>query len=102
MKNPVKTIETDVWLLGKMGIVTAAPLLLIMKQPDLGTSLVLCAIFVGMVFISGVSWKILVPIFSVNYCTYFHYFLFHIMATGFVENIFRSQTISIWTYLFLD
>ena len=64
MKNPVKTIETDVWLLGKMGMVTAAPLLLIMKQPDLGTSLVLCAIFVGLVFISGVSWKILVPIFS--------------------------------------
>lgn len=64
IKNPVKSIETDLWLLGKMGIVTAAPLLLIMKQPDLGTSLVLCAILVGMVFISGVSWKILLPIFS--------------------------------------
>lgn len=64
IKNPVKTIETDIWLLGKMGITTAVPLLLIMKQPDLGTSLVLCAILVGMVFISGVSWKILLPIFS--------------------------------------
>ena len=28
MKNPVKTIETDLWLLGKMGIVTAAPLII--------------------------------------------------------------------------
>ena len=64
LKNPAKTMETDLWLLGKMGIVTAVPLLLIMKQPDLGTSLVLCAILVGMVFISGVSWKILLPIFS--------------------------------------
>ena len=64
VKNPVKTIETDIWLLGKMGIVTAVPLLLIMKQPDLGTSLVLCAILVGMVFVAGVSWKILLPISS--------------------------------------
>lgn len=64
IKNPDKTIETDIWLLGKMGLVTGVPLLLIMQQPDLGTSLVLCAILVGMVFISGVSWKILLPIFS--------------------------------------
>lgn len=64
IKNPAKTIQTDLWLLGKMGIVTFVPLLLIMKQPDLGTSLVLCAILVGMVFISGVSWKIILPIFS--------------------------------------
>ena len=64
IKNPDKTKETDLWLLVKMGLVTAAPLLLIMQQPDLGTSLVLCAIFVGMLFISGVYWKILLPIFS--------------------------------------
>lgn len=64
IKNPAKSIEADLMLLGKMGIVTAAPLLLIMKQPDLGTSLVLCSILVGMVFISGISWKILVPVFS--------------------------------------
>ena len=84
-----------------MGIVTAVPLLLIMKQPDLGTSLVLCAILVGMVFISGVSWKILVAHFFCSCCIDFYYFLFRIMATRFAEKIFRSQTISIWTYLFM-
>lgn len=77
IKNSVKTIETDIWLLGKMGIATAVPLLLIMKQPDLGTSLVLCAILVGMVFISGVSWRILLPIFSsvVGFISIIFYFI---------------------------
>ncbi|MEH7418916.1 FtsW/RodA/SpoVE family cell cycle protein [Neobacillus drentensis] len=63
LKNPVKTLQTDFWLLIKMGIVTMVPLGLIIKQ-DLGTSLVFLAILLGMIFISGVSWKILVPIFS--------------------------------------
>ncbi|MFB5282957.1 rod shape-determining protein RodA [Peribacillus sp. Hz7] len=64
LKNSLKTIETDLWLLGKLILVTVPPLLLIMQQPDLGTSLVLCAILAGMIFISGISWKILLPIVS--------------------------------------
>ncbi|MEH7548738.1 MULTISPECIES: FtsW/RodA/SpoVE family cell cycle protein [Bacillaceae] len=63
LKNPVKTLQTDLWLLIKMGIVTMVPLGMIIKQ-DLGTSLVFLAILLGMIFISGISWKILVPIFS--------------------------------------
>lgn len=63
LKNPVKTLQTDFWLLIKMGIVTMAPLGMIIKQ-DLGTSLVFLAILMGMIFISGISWKILVPIFG--------------------------------------
>lgn len=64
-KNPVKTISSDLWLLIKLGIVTMVPLILIIKQ-DLGTSLVFIAILLGMIFISGITWKILVPIFSVG------------------------------------
>lgn len=64
LKNTFKTIQSDFWLLVKMGIVTMAPVLLIMKQPDLGTALVFLAILLGMIFISGISWKILVPLFS--------------------------------------
>ncbi|MFZ7943972.1 FtsW/RodA/SpoVE family cell cycle protein [Neobacillus sp. 19] len=62
-KNVIKTIQTDFWLLIKMGMITMLPLVLIIKQ-DLGTSLVFIAILVGMIFISGISWKLLVPIFS--------------------------------------
>lgn len=64
VKNTYKTIQTDLWLLFKIGLVTGLPLLLVMQQPDLGTSLVLISIMLGMVFISGISWKILLPIFS--------------------------------------
>lgn len=63
-KNQLKTMQTDFWLLIKIGLVTGGPLLLVMQQPDLGTSLVFIAIMLGMIFISGISWKILVPIFS--------------------------------------
>ncbi|AIM16107.1 rod shape-determining protein RodA [Neobacillus sedimentimangrovi] len=63
-KNPNKTVQSDFWLLIKLGVVTMVPLMLVMQQPDLGTSLVFLAILLGMIFISGISWKILVPIFS--------------------------------------
>ncbi len=63
-KNIHKTIKTDFLLLMKIGIFTLIPLLLVMQQPDLGTSLVFIAIMLGMVFISGISWKLLAPIFS--------------------------------------
>ncbi|MCQ6279013.1 rod shape-determining protein RodA [Bacillus sp. EB600] len=62
-KNPVKTVQTDFWLLIKMAIFTIVPVMLIMLQPDLGTALVFLAILLGMIFISGISWKILVPLF---------------------------------------
>ncbi|WP_066314337.1 rod shape-determining protein RodA [Bacillus sp. FJAT-29814] len=64
LKNQEKTIQSDLWLLVKLGLVTMLPLLLVMKQPDLGTSLVFLAILIGMIFIAGISWKLLVPIFT--------------------------------------
>lgn len=63
-KNPVKSIKSDWWLLVKLGIATAVPIVLIMLQPDLGTALVFISILLGMIFIAGVTWKILMPIFS--------------------------------------
>ncbi len=62
-KNVIKTLQSDFWLLIKMGIVTMAPLALIIKE-DLGTGLVFLAILLGMIFISGITWKLLVPLFS--------------------------------------
>ncbi|MFS0644499.1 rod shape-determining protein RodA [Siminovitchia sp. 179-K 8D1 HS] len=59
-----KTTKTDFWLLVKLGIIVAAPVAFILKQPDLGTSLVFLAIFLGIVFVSGITWKLLLPIFS--------------------------------------
>jgi len=42
----------------------AVPFLLVLKQPDLGTSLVFLAIFVGMIFAAGVNLRLLAMIFG--------------------------------------
>lgn len=63
-KHRLKTPQTDFLLLGKLVFVTAIPILFVMKQPDLGTSLVMIAIMLGMIFVSGISWKILGPLFG--------------------------------------
>ncbi|MGM7634377.1 FtsW/RodA/SpoVE family cell cycle protein [Bacillus sp. Hm123] len=61
--NPVKTVQSDFTLLIKLGIVTLGPLLLVIKE-DLGTSLVFISILLGMIFVSGITWKILLPLFG--------------------------------------
>jgi len=42
------------------------PFLLVLKQPDLGTSLVFLAIFFGMVFVAGIRLRILAGIFGLG------------------------------------
>jgi rod shape determining protein RodA len=45
-------------------LMVIAPFLLIIKQPDLGTALILIIIFVSIVFIMGVNWKSLIIVFA--------------------------------------
>ncbi|WP_449619614.1 FtsW/RodA/SpoVE family cell cycle protein [Robertmurraya sp. Marseille-Q9965] len=61
-KVEYKTLKTDLFLLGKLGIATVVPLGLIAKE-DMGTGLVIIAVLVGMILVSGISWKIITPIF---------------------------------------
>ncbi|WJY27162.1 MULTISPECIES: FtsW/RodA/SpoVE family cell cycle protein [Sporosarcina] len=58
-----KTLQTDFMLLMKIGIVLFVPLVLILLQPDLGTALVFLAITAALAVVSGITWKILLPIF---------------------------------------
>lgn len=58
-----KSLKTDFILLLKLGFTTVLPLLLIADQ-DLGSALVVLAIFAGIVLVSGISWKIIIPIFT--------------------------------------
>ncbi|MCS4487054.1 FtsW/RodA/SpoVE family cell cycle protein [Staphylococcus americanisciuri] len=59
-----KSLETDFMLLVKIFGVTIIPMGLILLQNDLGTTLVLLAIIAGIVVVSGVTWKILAPLFG--------------------------------------
>ncbi|EOI01851.1 hypothetical protein UAY_01259 [Enterococcus moraviensis ATCC BAA-383] len=56
--NP-STLKEDFRLLGKMSLVSLPIMALMFYQKDFGTSLVFISIFLGVVLISGCSWKIL-------------------------------------------
>lgn len=63
-KYLLKTLKTDIFLLFKLGFATFIPLLFIMLQPDLGTGLVIISIFIGILLVSGITWKIILPLFG--------------------------------------
>ncbi len=46
------------------------PFVLVLKQPDLGTSLVFMAIFFGMVIACGIRWRILIGIIMAGICSF--------------------------------
>ncbi|MEE8670596.1 MAG: FtsW/RodA/SpoVE family cell cycle protein [Heyndrickxia coagulans] len=58
-----RSVKSDFWLFVKLGICLFVPLMLTIGQ-DLGTSLVFIAIFFGLVFVSGITWKLMLPIFG--------------------------------------
>ncbi|MCA1024247.1 FtsW/RodA/SpoVE family cell cycle protein [Halobacillus litoralis] len=59
------SLKSDFMLLLKLGAAAGVPFLLVMQQPDLGTGLVFLAILAGFILISGIQWKIILPIFAV-------------------------------------
>jgi len=59
--HPTHTIESDFKLISKM-ILWVLPIIISLKfQNDFGTTLVFVAIFAGMLLVSGISWKIIIP-----------------------------------------
>jgi len=58
-----RTVPLDFLLILWMILFTIPVLVLLALQSDLGTALVFVAIFSGIVLLSGVSWKIIIPVF---------------------------------------
>ncbi|GBG93985.1 rod shape-determining protein RodA [Ligilactobacillus salitolerans] len=61
---PNHTIQGDWQLIGKMVAWTLPVAVLLELQNDFGTMLVFFAIFGGVVLLSGISWKIIIPTFA--------------------------------------
>jgi rod shape determining protein RodA len=55
--------------LGKLAAIVAVPMLLVMKEPDLGTSLTYIPILVSIVLMAGVRWKYLLIVACVLFVT---------------------------------
>ena len=62
-KTIYKSLKSDWLLLGKLSLAAGIPIGLVIAQ-DLGTTLVLMAILVGLILVSGISWKIIIPLFG--------------------------------------
>lgn len=60
--HPNHTTDSDWKLLGRIALYSAIPIVLVQLQNDLGTVLVYLSITAGIVLMSGIQWKILVPI----------------------------------------
>ncbi|WP_034551110.1 FtsW/RodA/SpoVE family cell cycle protein [Carnobacterium funditum] len=58
-------VKADFLLFGKILLTSIVPLVLILLQNDLGTTLVFMAITGGIILMSGITWKIIFPIFAV-------------------------------------
>ncbi len=59
-----KTLKTDFILMLKIAAIAIVPMGFVMQQPDLGTTLVMIAITIGIILVSGVNWKIMIPAFG--------------------------------------
>ncbi|WP_066187125.1 FtsW/RodA/SpoVE family cell cycle protein [Gracilibacillus timonensis] len=61
-KYPEHTIKMDLWLLAKMVITALIPMAFLAQQPDYGAVLVLGAITICMILVSGIKWRIILVI----------------------------------------
>ncbi|EOT48721.1 MULTISPECIES: FtsW/RodA/SpoVE family cell cycle protein [Enterococcus] len=59
-----RNLASDGILIGKMFAITLPVLLLVLLQKDFGTMLVFLAIFGGIFLMSGITWKIVVPLIA--------------------------------------
>ncbi len=86
-----RSVESDFLLLGKYLMWSILPFALIMLQNDLGTTLVYIAILAGIVLLSGIQWKILVPIVLTVLIIGVGTILLVVYNREFLQNVFGFQ-----------
>lgn len=59
----IKELREDFLLLGKLALVSLPPFMIVLIQPDLGTALVLFAIIVSLIVVSGIRWRLILTLF---------------------------------------
>ncbi|MGA4719854.1 FtsW/RodA/SpoVE family cell cycle protein [Fictibacillus nanhaiensis] len=59
-----RTIRSDLYLIYKMGLACLAPVIFVAIQPDSGMIMLYLSIILSIIFISGVSWKIILAVIS--------------------------------------
>ena len=68
-KHYLRTLKTDFYLLIKILGLLVVPFFLVFDQPDLGSALVFIAITIALILVSGISWLIIAPLFTLGAAT---------------------------------
>lgn len=61
-KHVQATAMTELWLIGKIVIITLIPVIFIIEQPDLGTTIICFFIATVMIILSGINWRVLATV----------------------------------------
>lgn len=87
-----KSLTRDFNLLFKIFLASIVPMGLILFQNDLGTTLVLIAIILGVIIVSGVTWRILAPVFIALFAFGSSVILLMIYKPSIIEKVSGVQT----------
>ncbi|MDO4666213.1 MAG: FtsW/RodA/SpoVE family cell cycle protein [Streptococcus sp.] len=105
-KEEVRTIGLDFLLLLQLGLYTIPVLFLLILQSDLGTALVFVAIYAGIALLSGISWKIILPILLTGIALFVSFMMIFTSTGGrsFLHNIgmptYQINRILAWLHPF--
>ena len=105
-KDKIRTIKMDWLLILELFLYTVPVLILLTLQSDLGTALVFMAIFSGIILLSGVSWKIILPIFLMGVSLFLAFMLIFTWEGGraFLHNLgmptYQINRILAWLHPF--
>ena len=94
------TTRSDWHLLGKMFLWTLPVAVLLKLQNDFGTMLVFFAILAGMILVSGITWKIIVPVGTIGVALGSTAIFLAVYARGILEKIgfhtYQFERIDAW------
>lgn len=91
-QNKVRTLESDFILIGKLLFYSMIVFVLIMLQNDLGTTLVYASILAAVIFLSGIQWKILLPVIITVTVVAGGTIFMVVYNRDFLENVFGFQS----------
>jgi rod shape determining protein RodA len=56
---PINTVRDDLLLIGKIFLAAAPPIAFLVKQPDMGMTMVFMSIIATMILVAGIKWRII-------------------------------------------
>ncbi|MDQ0298728.1 rod shape determining protein RodA [Salibacterium salarium] len=86
-----RTFQTDVLLLGKMAAVVVPVIGLLYRQPDMGSIMLIAAIVIALLIVSGMTYKILLPLIGGPLVALLTFVFFFFRFPNFVDKYLLSN-----------